>query len=136
MKEFINKYLTRKNRNIIAIVIIVLGVIFLINYSFFEPTYINQYIATKIYDTPANSYFDDDNFYNCVVDAYNKKNGTSLAYTTNLSDNQLKTITYLNCNNRKNIVSAKGIEKLTSLTKLDVTFNQLTSLDVSKNTAL
>lgn len=75
MKEFINKYLTRKNRNIIAIVIIVLGVIFLINYSFFEPTYINQYVATKIYDTPANSYFDDDNFYNCVVDDYNKKMG-------------------------------------------------------------
>ena len=140
MKEFINKYLTRKNRNIIAIVIIVLGVTFLINYSFFEPTYINQYIATKIYDTPANSAFADQDFYNCVVDAYNRENNTSLAYTTSLSDNQLQSLNKLVCSWSENydIHDTTGLEKMVGLTYIDLggCIEELYEIDLSKNTNL
>ena len=57
---------------------------------------------------PANSAFDDQNFYNCVVDAYNEENSKSVSYTTNLSDAQLKTIKSLDCY-LKNIISTEGL---------------------------
>ena len=63
MKEFMKKYLTQRNRNIISIFIIIFGIGYLINYSLFTPTYINKFIATNIYKSPANSAFDDENFY-------------------------------------------------------------------------
>ena len=106
MKNFFNKYLTQRNRNIISIIIIILGTIFLINYSFFRPTYINEYIATNIYKEPANSYFDDEKFYNCVIDAYNNENNTSLPYTQSLTDTQLNSIKKLSCR-LSNISSTK-----------------------------
>ena len=101
-----------------------------------NPTSINKYIASVASKgAPANSYFDDENFYNCVVDAYNSKNSTSLPYTTNLTDEQLKTITRLSCGYAE-ITSAKGLEKITSLTSLKLHRNNLSSIDVSKNTLL
>ena len=124
-----------------SFILIVLGVCIFIDQALFKPTEINSFIATKVYSSPANKAFTDDNFYKCVVDAYNKKNNTSLPYTTNLSDEQLKTITKLSCytyykpDNEK-IKSIDGLEKLTALTYLNVESNQLTSLDVSKNTML
>ncbi len=124
-----------------SFILMVLGVGIFIDQAFFKPTEINSFIASKIYSSPANNAFTDENFYKCVVDAYNKKNNTSLPYTTNLSGEQLKTITELSCyafnkpDNEK-IKSIDGLEKLTALTYLDVSYNQLTSLDVSKNTAL
>ena len=135
MKDKLKKIFTQKNRNILAIITIVLGTIFLIYYSFYTPSYINEYIATNIYKAPANSYFDDENFYNCVIDAYNSENKTSLPYTQSLTDTQLNSIKILNCRFR-DISSTKGLEKMTSLTKLYAYYTQLTELDVSKNTAL
>ncbi len=139
--EKIKKIFNQKTRNILSIIIIILGVAFLINYIFYTPSYINAYIATNIYKEPANKYFDDDNFYECVVDAYNKENSTSIPYTQNLSDSQLGSIKEVKCSGYKKsdnvlVKSAKGIEKLTALTRLEVVYNQLTTLDVSKNTAL
>lgn len=95
--EKIKKIFNQKTRNILSIIIIILGVAFLINYIFYTPSYINAYIATNIYKEPANKYFDDDNFYKCVVDAYNKENNTSIPYTQNLSDSQLGSIKNVNC---------------------------------------
>ena len=124
-----------------SFILIVLGVGIFIDQALFKPTEINSFIATKIYSSPANKAFTDDNFYKCVVNAYNEKNNTSLPYTTNLSGEQLKTITELSCyafnkpDNEK-IKSIDGLEKLTALTYLDVSYNQLTNIDVSKNTAL
>lgn len=88
-------------------------------------------------ETPANSAFDDINFYKCVVDAYNEKNETSLDYTTSLNDEQLQNITEITCSNEgksdeDKISSVSGIEKLTSLTLIDLSYNLLTSIDVSK----
>ena len=135
MKEIIKKYLTQRNRNIISIIVIVLGLSFIINYCFFEPTYINSYIASNIYMEPANSAFEDENFYKCVVDAYNKKNNKSVAYTTSLSNSQLKTITNLDCSN-KGIVSASGVEKLIGLKYLDLKKNELVDINITQNLEL
>ena len=135
IKDFKNKYLTQKVRNIISIFIIIAGIIFMVDYCLLSPTVINKYIATNIYKEPANSYFDDENFYNCVIDNYNSENKTSLPYTQSLNDTQLNSIKTLYCASR-DISSTKGLEKMTSLTTLHVESNQLTELDVSKNTAL
>ena len=137
--EKIKKIFNQKTRNILSIIIIILGVAFLINYIFYTPSYINAYIATNIYKEPANKYFDDDKFYRCVVNAYNEENNTSIPYTQNLSDNQLGSIKVVKCDslvNNTKVKSTKGGEKLTALTYLDVGWNQLTTLDVSNNTAL
>ena len=124
-----------------SFIILILGIGIFIDQAFFKPTVINSFIASKIYSSPANNAFTDDNFYKCVVDAYNKENKTSLPYTTNLNDEQLKTITVLECDgygesDENKIKSANGIEKLTALIDLRVEHNKLTSLDVSKNTSL
>ena len=118
-----------------SFILIILGVGIFIDQAFFKPTEINSFIATKIYSSPANKAFTDDNFYKCVIDEYNKDHSTKLPYTTNLSDEQLKTVFDLNCAG-KNVKSTKGLERLTSLSWLIVSDNQLTNLDVSKNTAL
>ena len=139
--EKIKKIFNQKTRNILSIIIIILGVAFLINYIFYTPSYINAYIATNIYKEPANKYFDDDNFYKCVVDAYNRENNTSIPYTQSLSDSQLGSIKWVDCsgyNKSDNVLvkSAKGVEMLTALKWLDMNWNRLTTLDVSKNIAL
>ena len=124
-----------------SFILIALGVGIFIDQAFFKPTEINNFIATKVYSSPANKAFTDDNFYKCVIDEYNKDHSTKLPYTTNLSDEQLKTITRLNCDGYKKsdeekIKNVDGLEKLTALTDLNVNENKLTNLDVSENTAL
>ena len=134
--EKIKKIFNQKTRNILSIIIIILGVAFLINYIFYTPSYINAYIATNIYKEPANKYFDDDKFYKCVVDAYNKENKASIPYTQSLSDSQLGSIKKVIVSDYAEVKSAKGVEKLTALTVLYVENNKLTTIDVSNNTAL
>ena len=124
-----------------SFILIILGIGIFIDQAFFKPTVINSFIATKIYSSPANNYFTDENFYKCVVDAYNKENSTSLPYTTNLSDSQLGSIKKLSCDgyyksDEEKIKNTNGLEKLTALTYLSVGGNQLTNIDVSNNTAL
>ena len=128
--EKIKKIFNQKTRNILSIIIIILGVAFLINYIFYTPSYINAYIATNIYKEPANKYFDNDSFYRCVVDAYNKENSTSIPYTQSLSDSQLGSIKEVKCggynvSDDNKVKSAKGVEKLTVLTVLYVYNNKL-----------
>ena len=124
-----------------SFILIILGIGIFIDQAFFKPTVINSFIATKIYSSPANNYFTDENFYKCVVDAYNKENSTSLPYTTSLSDSQLGSIKKLSCDgyyksDEEKIKNTNGLEKLTALTYLSVGGNQLTNIDVSNNTAL
>ena len=118
---------------IIILSLILSGLLF-INYNMTRPTKLNKIIASK-YNAPANSAFDDQNFYNCVVDSYNYSNDALLSYTTNMSDAQLESMNSLSCWT-KNIKSVKGIEKLTNLTYLYASDNQITELDVSKNVKL
>ena len=118
---------------IIILSLILSGLLF-INYNMTRPTKLNKIIASK-YNAPANKAFNDQNFYNCIVDNYNSSATKEISYTTNMSDSQLKSVSNLRCENIK-IKSIKGIEKLTNLTDLYVYSNQLTSLDVSKNVNL
>ena len=134
-----------KNKKKVVIGLSVFLVVFISVFSFINlryPTKINAYIAHVINKgEPANSYFDDENFYKAVVDAYNKENNTSLSYTTNLTDEQLKSIKSVSYwGNQKSdsekIRSTTGIEKLTALTYLYLGCNKLSSIDLSKNTFL
>ena len=125
----------------ILLPILIICIVGSVYYNLTKPTKINNFIASKIYKTPANTAFTDENFYKCVVDAYNEKNNTSVAYTTNLTDEQLKTITKLKCSglnkaNEEKIKDTEGLEKLTSLISLYLNDNQLMELDVSKNMEL
>ena len=134
----------KKNKKKVVIGLSVFLVVFISVFSFINlryPTKINAYIAHVINKgRPANKYFDDENFYNAVVDAYNKENKTSLSYITSLTDKQLKNIksvSYLGFkSDPKEIKSTAGIEKLTSLTFLDLRNNSLSGIDLSKNTSL
>ena len=132
----------KKNKKKIVIGLSVFLIVFISVFSFINlryPTKINAYIAHVINKgEPVNKYFDDEVFYKAIVDAYNKENKTSLPYTTNLTDEQLSTITDLSYGDfdLENINSTKGIEKLISLTYLDLEFNNISSIDLSKNTSL
>ena len=133
-----------KIRNVVLFVLTFIGIsgiVLGLDLTFNKPTTLNKIIASKIYKEPANKAFTDQNFYNCVVDAYNTKNNTSVAYTENLTDKQLQTITSLNCDgyekeDNERIQNTSGLEKLINLTYLYVSNNQLTELNVSSNPKL
>ena len=140
--------LINKNKKKIVIGLSVFLVVFISVFSFINlryPTKINAYIAHVINKgEPANKYFDDEVFYNAVIDAYNEENKTSLTslpYTTNLTDEQLKSIKSVsysgyNKSDSEKIKSITGIEKLTSLTSLYLYNNYISSIDLSKNISL
>ncbi|WP_323787137.1 T9SS type A sorting domain-containing protein [Psychroserpens sp.] len=78
-----------------------------------------------------NTFVPDDNFEQALID---------LGYDSGALDNNvptvnINTITYLNVSNNA-ISDLTGIEDFTTLTSLDVSSNNLTSLDVSNNLAL
>ena len=73
--------------------------------------------------------FPDAAFRVCVSDL----TGVDIGGT--ISDSQLEAVTTINVNDKK-ILNLKGIEYFTKITELNCSDNQLTSLDVSKNTAL
>src|SRR5574344_1394808 len=138
MKKMLNRVEAKlkRNKKKVVLVTVMLLTLFVVTFCYVnitKPTKINKYISHVINKgTPVNTYFDDENFYDCVVDKYNSENSTSLPYTTALSDEQLKSITELDCSSKK-IVSAKGVEKLTGLTDLRLYNNKLSTIDVSKN---
>lgn len=80
----------------------------------------------SIYITSAN--FPDDNFRNWLLESYYGKDGK-------FTEDEIRNITSLSVN-EKNISTLKGIEFFTSLDYLNCSYNQLTSFDLSKNTAL
>ena len=147
MKKRMNKIISliTKNKRKVVLLTIIFLMIFtsaFIYINLTNPTKINSMIASVINKgAPANKAFDDDVFYKAVVDAYNKENKTSLPYTTNLTDEQLSTITSISYDDlfkpsNEKITSAKGLGKLTNLTYLSLYYNNLSSIDVSKNPAL
>ena len=147
MKKRMNKIISliTKNKRKVVLLTIMFLMIFtsaFIYINLTNPTKINSIIASVINKgAPANKAFDDEIFYKAVVDAYNKENKTSLPYTTNLTDEQLSTITSISYDglfkpSNEKITSAKGLGKLTNLTYLSLYYNNLSSIDVSKNPAL
>ncbi|EAC4012305.1 TPA: class 1 internalin InlJ [Listeria monocytogenes] len=76
-----------------------------------------------------NDWFPDDNFASEVAAAF------EMQATDTISEEQLATLTSLDCHNSA-ITDMTGIEKLTGLTKLICTSNNITTLDLSQNTNL
>ena len=139
----------RTNKKKIIMGIGVSLVLFLAVFSFINlryPTKINAYIAHAINKAaPANTSFTDERFYNAVVDAYNEENGTSLPYTTRLTDTQLASIREVSYSADRSslraIKSLSGLEKLTALTRLVLNDNtyaedRAINIDLSSNTQL
>jgi len=90
---------------------------------------------------PINNNFADDNFYNCVIEAYNEENKTNYSKSYNLTNEELLKITKLDCYNyykkdEEKIVITKGLEKLKNLTYLNLELNNVSNIDVSENTKL
>ncbi|MCC2231870.1 leucine-rich repeat protein [Lachnospiraceae bacterium CLA-AA-H215] len=74
-------------------------------------------------------HFPDDNFRDIISRGYDVDGDGKL------SEDEITKTTYLNCN-RSGISSLEGVEYFTSLKTLKCSNNNLTSLDISKNTAL
>ena len=72
--------------------------------------------------------FPDENFRKFLLEQDYGKDGV-------LTDSEIKSVTAIDCN-RRGIKSLKGIEFFTSLTYLSCGGNNLTALDMSKNTSL
>lgn len=97
----------------------------------------NQKVNTmylKDYQVP-NISFNDDNFYQCVIDSYNKEHNVLLSYDENLTDEQLSEIDSLWCSYKK-IKSVSGIEKMSNLENIYLNDNELTVIDLSNNKKL
>ena len=76
--------------------------------------------------------FPDENFRKCLLD----KGGYTSDETGNYyTPEQIEAVTSIDCW-RKDISNLEGIEFFTSLTSLDCGYNNLASLDLTKNTKL
>lgn len=119
-----------KYLNFCKIILVVSSVLLLMNYS--EKTFAESsaYIEAG---------FKDKGLYECVVRAFNKDNNASKTVDDILTSDELKKIMKLGCTNSSSgnkIIDATGIEKMTELTELNLSYNKLTSIDLSKNTKL
>ena len=83
--------------------------------------------TTKISAAPIDTNFKDDNFYNCIIESYNTKNGGNKTTNDTLTQEELDTIEHINCPNQ-GIVDISGIEKLNSLTTINLSKNEITSI--------
>lgn len=99
---------------------------------------INSYDFSKLRASVSeitNNTFKDENFYTCVIDAYNKDNNASKTIQDNLTDTELSKITNLNCSRTVDDVS--GIEKLSGLVSLKLGDNsEIEKIDLSNNLLL
>lgn len=99
---------------------------------------INSYDFSKLHASVSeitNNTFKDENFYTCVIDAYNKDNNASKTIQDNLTDTELSKITNLNCSRTVDDVS--GIEKLSGLVSLKLgDHSEIEKIDLSNNLLL
>lgn len=96
--------------------------------------------VNKVEATPGNNFFEDDEFYKSIIDSLNKSNYNFIKdrdINYNVTDEELESIKKLECGNlNKTIYSLKGLEKLTSLEDLRVSYPSITNIDISKNVNL
>lgn len=104
-------------------------------------SYENQTQNVTIQNTPSNPAFKDWNFYKCVINSYNGSIFPGIPYTTNLTDEQLNTITSLDCNGNMatdadKITDVTGIEKLTQVNNVNLSNHKISTIDITKNSRL
>ena len=86
----------------------------------------------------SSSDFPDENFRKCIVDTFNEKEPDFVESGRTKSQVRRylsQKTTELDCSS-KGITSAEGIQYLTSLQELDLRSNNISTIDLSKNTAL
>ena len=96
MVLMLKEKLTKKNILISIGVITICFMFTFLTYNLNNPTRINKLFASVLSGSPANDAFDDENFYELVIDAYNNQTSSSKAYTDNLTDSELAQITAIN----------------------------------------
>ena len=131
--------LTKKNLLISMGVITICFMFTFLTYNLNNPTRVNKLLASVLNSNPANPAFDDENFYELVIDAYNNQTGSSKAYTDSLTDSELAQIDIIantSSSAEDKIISLKGIEKLTGLSKLSLNNHSIETVDLSSNTNL
>ena len=138
LKNILTKIKNNKKKVIGVTIVVFAAFIFTFTvYNLNNPTKINRLFANVLNNgKPVNDAFEDNTFYSCVVDTYNSNHqDNKKAYTDNLTDEELASITSLNCSS-KNIEDTSGIEKITNLAELDLTENELANIDLSSNILL
>ena len=99
---------------------------------------INSYDFSKLHANVSeitNNTFKDEDFYTCVIDAYNKDNNASKTIQDNLTDTELSNITNLNCS--RSVYDVSGIEKLSGLVSLKLgDHSEIEKIDLSNNLLL
>lgn len=99
---------------------------------------INSYDFSKLHASVSeitNNTFKDEDFYTCVIDAYNKDNNASKTIQDNLTDTELSKITNLNCS--RSVYDVSGIEKLSGLVSLKLgNHSEIEKIDLSNNLLL
>lgn len=80
--------------------------------------------SCKVYASPANDSFLDDNLYKCIIDAYNKGKNDNKGYDYDILPEELNEITNLDCSKYKgSIDDLTGLNKLISLESLNLSGN-------------
>ena len=94
-------------------------------------------VSAHISESQLGVFIETGNFKTCVLEAYNEKYAGLDEVAASRGDIQerLAQITKLECE-RKDIMSVEGIQYLTGLTTLNLYYNNLREIDLSKNTAL
>lgn len=137
MKKKSKPNLTNKNKIIIIAISII--IVFLVVFSLKNSSFINRLFANV--NSSNRDYFEDDYFYSLVINSYNNENNANKKYSDVLTDEELASIKEIISSDMQGdgfnfLKSAKGIEKLTGLTKLDLSNNLLKEIDLSNNTKL
>ena len=96
-------------------------------------------LSNKVLAAPANTSFNDDQFYNCIIVKLNTEGFSSIydrdATTYKVTKEELESITVLKCNDL-NIEDTKGIELLTNLADLNLSDNKISSINLQSNTKI
>ena len=116
-----------KNNIVVYVCVIICLVVGVFNISI-SAEYNNVIVDNMEYLTDSDAGFESEELYRCVLDTLGSDR-------TSATDEELSQITEVICRGQ-NITSTKGIEKLTSLRYLNLYDNDVTSMDLSKNTNL
>ena len=135
IKEKLNSILTKIKNNKKKVIGITLGILVVFIFAFTLYNFLYHRKSRVSESKRTNSIFDDTTFDSCVINSYNSENGTSKTSIYNLTAEELQKIKTINCESM-NIVSTKGIEKLTNLKVIRLKNNQIKSIDLSKNKVL
>lgn len=98
-----------------------------------------MFFANRVVAAPANTAFTDDQFYNCIIVKLNtdgfESNYNRDAATYKVTSAELASITVLKCN-ESNVSDVKGIELLTNLVDLNLSDNNISSINLASNTKI